>query len=62
MKLEAEAYGGKCVLKLRPQVEGHVLRTTELIEEVYVNLENYSKRDLAFSVEDHLAEELAREF
>ena len=59
MKVEAAAYGGRRVLKLKPQVEGHVLRTTELIEEVYVNLENHSKRDLAFSAEDYLAEGLA---
>ena len=59
MKVEATAYGGRRVLKLKPQMEGHVLRTTELLEEVYVNLKNYSKRDLAFSVEEYIAEGVA---
>ena len=59
MKLESTAVGGRYVLDLKPQLERNVLRTTDLLDEIYDNLGKYDKRDLAFSAEEYIAEGIA---
>lgn len=58
MKLESLALKGKDALRLQPQLEGSVLNTSILIEEILHNLGKYTKADLAYTAHSYLAEGL----
>jgi hydrogenase maturation protein HypF len=60
MKLESAAIDGKDVLSLEPTIENGILETTQMVYEVFVNREKYSKTDLAYSAHAYLARGLAR--
>lgn len=59
MKLESAAIDGKDVLSLEPTIENGILETTQMVYEVFVNREKYSKTDLAYSAHAYLARGLA---
>ena len=59
MKLEAAAFKGRDVLKLNPEIEGDMLKTTDLILEIYENRKRYSRNDLAYSAHVYLARGVA---
>jgi hydrogenase maturation protein HypF len=59
MKLESTAIRGKEVLKLQPTIKDNTLDTTQMLYEIFVNREKYSKADLAYSAHVYLAEGLA---
>ena len=59
MKLESVAMKGKDVLKLKPMIKNNVLDTTQLLLEIFENLEKHSKADLAYSAHAYLAKGLA---
>jgi hydrogenase maturation protein HypF len=59
MKLESVAMKGKDVLKLKPMIKNNALDTTQLLLEIFENLEKHSKADLAYSAHAYLAKGLA---
>jgi hydrogenase maturation protein HypF len=59
MKLESAALGGRDVLRLKPQIYGDVLRTSNLLWMLYENQGRHSVADLAYSAHVYLAEGLA---
>jgi len=59
MKVESTALAGKDSLGLKPVLQGDVLDTTYLIEEIYRNLGRVSVADLAYSAHVYLAKGLA---
>lgn len=59
MKLEAAASRGRKVLNLEPQIEGSTLKTSPIILALMEGLSRYSKENLAYSVEEYVAEGLA---
>jgi hydrogenase maturation protein HypF len=59
MKLESAAINGKDVLSLKPRVNGRVLDTTHLLEEICGNLGRVSVADLAYSAHAYVAKGLA---
>jgi len=59
MKLESTAACGKDVLKLRPKIEGEVLDTGFLLEEIYGRRDSLHFADLACSAQSYLARGLA---
>ena len=59
MKLEACAQGGQNRLKVRPQIHKSVINTSNIVHAVYTSRNDYSTRDLAYSVETYLAHGLA---
>jgi hydrogenase maturation protein HypF len=59
MKLESTAMKGKDVLNLAPRIEGNVLDTTFLVNEIFANKDSASKADLACSTQSYLAKGLA---
>ncbi len=59
MKLEAAASKGRDVLGLEPELEGGVLKTDILLEEVFRQRNRFRKEDLARSSEEYLARGLA---
>ncbi|MDI6847087.1 MAG: carbamoyltransferase HypF [Candidatus Bathyarchaeia archaeon] len=59
MKLESTAIKGKEVLKLEPIIKGNVLDTTQMLYEIFVNIEKHSRTDLAYSAHVYLAKGLA---
>jgi hydrogenase maturation protein HypF len=60
MKLESIATKGKDILNLGPKYCGNTLDTTFLVKEIFINKDNISKADLAFSAESYLARGLAQ--
>ncbi|MEM2226256.1 MAG: carbamoyltransferase HypF [Candidatus Bathyarchaeia archaeon] len=59
MKLEAMASKGRDVLGLEPELDGGILRTDVLLEEVFSQRDRFRKEDLARSSEEYLARGLA---
>lgn len=59
MKLEAAAAQGNDVLRLDVRIEGEVVDTTFLLEEIYRNLGRASIPDMAFSAQSYVARSLA---
>lgn len=59
MKLEAAAKGGKAVLNLPINFKGNVIKTTELVEEIFNLREREAVKDLAYSAQKYIAESLA---
>ncbi len=60
MKLESVALKGRDVLNLAPHIEGHVLDTTVLVNEIFSNKDKVSAADLACSAQSYLARGLAQ--
>jgi hydrogenase maturation protein HypF len=60
MKVEAVAIAGRDVLRMKPQVEGDVLLTSNLLEALFTNKRKYSVADLAKSAQTYLARGLAQ--
>lgn len=59
MKLESVALKGIDVLKLKPQIDGNVLGTTELLVQIFENISEAPIADLAYSAHSYLARGLA---
>jgi hydrogenase maturation protein HypF len=59
MKLESIALAGKDILKIKPQVKGDVLETSELIKVIFDSLGRVPAADLAYSAHAYLAKGLA---
>jgi hydrogenase maturation protein HypF len=59
IKLESAAIRGRPSFKVVPEVRGHVLSTTTLVEAIYDARDRYSATDLAYSAQSYLAEGLA---
>lgn len=59
MRLESTAIDGKDALNLQPEIHGNVLKTTQLIAEIFENKNKISIRDLAYSAHAYLAKGLA---
>ncbi len=59
MKLESVALKGKDVLNLAPRLEGNVIDTKLLVQEIFNQKDNYSVADLAYSAQSYLAKSLA---
>ena len=59
MKLESTAAYGKDVLKLEPRIQGEILDTRFLLEEVYRRRDSLPAADLACSAQSYLARGLA---
>jgi hydrogenase maturation protein HypF len=59
MKLESTAMKGKDRLNLVSRIEGNVLDTTFLVNEIFANKDNTSVADLACSTQSYLARGLA---
>jgi hydrogenase maturation protein HypF len=59
MKLESAAAYGKDVLKLEPRIEGEILDTRFMLEEMYRRRESLPVADLACSAQSYLARGLA---
>jgi len=60
LKLESAAIGGKDVLNLKPELEGNVIKTTSMIEEVFRQRGKYPVADLAYSAQSYIAKSLAQ--
>jgi hydrogenase maturation protein HypF len=60
MKLESVALKGRDVLNLAPHIEGHVLDTTVLVNEIFNSKNKISAADLACSAQSYLARGLAK--
>jgi hydrogenase maturation protein HypF len=60
MKLEAVATKGKDALKTEPIIEGNILKTTEMLVEIFENKGRKSAEDLAYSAHAYLAKGLAQ--
>jgi len=59
MKLESAAFKGRNILELKPIIENNVLKTTEMMLNIFENREKHQAADLAFSVHAYLAKGLA---
>jgi len=59
MKLESAAQGGRDSLEIQPRIEGEVIRTSEMVHEIFANLDRVPVRDLAFSAQSCMARSLA---
>jgi hydrogenase maturation protein HypF len=59
MKLESAALGGRDVLRLKPQIYGDVLSTSNLLWVLYEDHGKHSVADLAYSAHVYLAKGLA---
>jgi len=60
MKLESAAIGGKDVLNLQPELEGPIINTTSMVEEVFRQRGKHSIADLAYSAQSYIARSLAQ--
>jgi hydrogenase maturation protein HypF len=60
IKLEATAAQGRDVLQLTPQLEGHTVNTTTLVDTLFTLRNQYSVADLACSAQAYLATGLAQ--
>ena len=54
-KLEATGIGGRYVIDLDLEIKGNILRTSPLLEEIFECRDKFSKKDLAYSVEEYIA-------
>jgi len=59
IKLESVAIKGKDVLNIAPVIEGDVLGTSQMLQEIFENLGKSSVADLAYSAHAYLARGLA---
>jgi hydrogenase maturation protein HypF len=59
IKLESAAIRGKDVLNIEPMIEGEVLGTSQMLQEIFENLGKFSVADLAYSAHAYLARGLA---
>jgi len=59
MKLEAAASRGRKILNLKPEISGGTLKTSNLIIALLEGLGRFRVEDLAYTVEEYLAEGLA---
>ncbi len=59
MKLESAAIGGSYILGIEPMIQGDVLLTTPLLQELFLRKDGNRVRDLAFSTEEYLGRGLA---
>lgn len=59
IKLESAARPGNDVLKLKPEINGNTLQTSQMLYEIFRNRAKYSVADLAYSVHAYLAHGLA---
>lgn len=59
MKLESAAQGGRDSLEIEPTMEGEVIRTSEIVHEIFANVDRLPVRDLAFSAQSCMARSLA---
>jgi len=59
MKLESAAVQGKDILKLEPIIEGNILKTTPLVQQIFEMRKTQIASNLAFSAEQYLAQGLA---
>ncbi|MFQ6086435.1 MAG: carbamoyltransferase HypF [Candidatus Bathyarchaeia archaeon] len=60
MKLESAASTGRNVLKLQPIINGNVVDTTSLVQEIFAQKNAFSIADLAFSAQFYIARGLAQ--
>jgi hydrogenase maturation protein HypF len=60
MKVESAAVTGRDILRLKPQVEGGVLKTANLLEALFKQRKKHSTADLAKSAQAYLARGLAQ--
>jgi len=60
MKLESTSFKGTDCLNLEPKINGKIIDTTTLINEVFQNRGKHPVSDLAFSVHTYLAKSLAQ--
>ena len=60
MKLESKALEGRDRLNLSPKIEGNVLDTTFLVQEIFANRDKFSVADLACSTQSYLARGLSQ--
>lgn len=60
MKLESAAIKGREALNLSPIIQGKVINTTMLIQEIFNQRNKHSAADLAFSAQSYLAKALAQ--
>lgn len=60
MKLESAALNGREALNLLPVIQGNVINTTLLIQEIFNKRNKHSVADLAFSAQSYLAKALAQ--
>jgi hydrogenase maturation protein HypF len=59
MKLEAQAAGGTDRLSIAPRIDGELIRTSNLIQEIYSHRNKLDLRNLAVSAHSYLARSLA---
>jgi hydrogenase maturation protein HypF len=59
IKLEAKARGGRDRLNLEPQINRGIIRTTNIVQNIYDQRGKISVADLAFSAHAYLARALA---
>jgi len=59
MKLESAALGGKDSLNLKPVARDGVIRTTNMVHEIFSNLWRVTLRDLAYSAQSYMARSLS---
>ena len=59
MKLEAHSTGGKDRLNIAPRIDGELIRTSNLIQEIYDQRNKFDLRDLSVSAHSYLARSLA---
>lgn len=59
MKLESVAIKGKDVLKLEPLINGNVIQTTYMVNQIFEQKKKFSIFDLAHSAQNYLAKSLA---
>jgi hydrogenase maturation protein HypF len=59
MKLEATAHGGRKILELKPEIGGETLKTSNLISAIFEASKKFKVKDIAYTVEEYLAEGLA---
>lgn len=59
MKLEAYARGGKDRLNIKPEIDGEVIKTTNMVRNVYDQRAKIAVADLAFSAHAYMAQALA---
>lgn len=59
MKLEAHAREGTDILKIAPRIDGELIRTGNMVQEIYNHRNKVNSRDLAVSAHSYLARSLA---
>jgi hydrogenase maturation protein HypF len=59
MKLEASSRGGVDRLNMKPEMNGEIIRTTNMVRNIYAQREKMAIPDLAFSAHAYIARALA---